>query len=165
MEVAADIEKERQTKKRRTEMESVQLKDWQKTVIEYIDNQNDREILFIVDKEGGNGKSFLSNYLCAIKNAEKFENGKSNDIKYIFKGSEYIVFDFVRSSQDHINYEIIELLKNRSFCSYKYESCHKWFPGKSKIVVFMNQEPDYSKLSEDRYNVYQICLNELIKIK
>ncbi|KAH3837874.1 hypothetical protein DPMN_111276 [Dreissena polymorpha] len=59
--------------------------------------------------------------------AIRFENGKSNDLKYMYKGQKYVVFDFCRSSSEHINYEVIEALKNGVFCSYKYESVMRMY--------------------------------------
>ncbi len=147
---------------------AVELKDWQKQVVEKMEGQDDRQILFIVDEQGGTGKSFLASWLNCMKGAVIFENGRTADIKYSYDGNNYVIFDFVRSSQDHLNYEVIECIKNRRFFSTKYESIHKNFLGDGvcKIVVMMNEEPDYSKLSEDRFMVYKVNgLGELCYIK
>lgn len=40
-----------------------ELRDWQKAAIENLTKQDDRKILFIVDKEGGKGKSALAKHL------------------------------------------------------------------------------------------------------
>ena len=34
-----------------------ELRPWQKEVVEKLDRQNDRQILFVVDTEGGKGKA------------------------------------------------------------------------------------------------------------
>lgn len=129
------------------------LREWQTDVLEKLENQDDRKILFVVDEVGGNGKSFLADYMIATKDAIAFDNGKSADLKYGYSGEEYIIFDLVRSSQEHINYEIIETLKNGRFFNTKYDSGMKMYGRGKKVVVFMNACPDGEKLSHDRYDV------------
>ncbi|CAC5357918.1 unnamed protein product [Mytilus coruscus] len=85
-----------------------ELKPWQHTVVDELKVQHSRKILFIVDEEERQGKSFLTYNL---KDAVSFEIGKSSDIKYVYKGEDIVTFDLMRISQDHINYKIIELLK------------------------------------------------------
>lgn len=76
----------------------------------------------------------------------------------MWKGEDLIVFDLERSSQDHINYEVIEQLKNGRFNSTKYESTGKVTDqGKHvKMIVFTNEEPDKEKLSPDRWDVVRL---------
>lgn len=45
-----------------------ELRPWQITAIEKLKNQSDRRILFIVDKEGGKGKSALAKHLISSGN-------------------------------------------------------------------------------------------------
>lgn len=72
----------------------------------------------------------------------------------MWNGEDIVVFDLVRSSQDHINYEVIEQLKNGRFNSTKYLCEEKAVDhGKHvKMIVFTNEEPDRSKLSPDRWD-------------
>ncbi|KAH3697416.1 hypothetical protein DPMN_084917 [Dreissena polymorpha] len=106
-----------------------------------------------MDPVGGNGKTTLACYMMSTMDAIRFENGKSNDLKYMYKGQEYVIFDFCRSSSEHINYEVIEALKNGVFCSYKYESVMRMYDP-PKMLVLMNEGPDMTKLSQDRYVLY-----------
>jgi len=46
-----------------------ELREWQKEVVESLENQGERDILFVVDLEGGKGKSSLTKYLMVEKEA------------------------------------------------------------------------------------------------
>ncbi|KAH3874601.1 hypothetical protein DPMN_037848 [Dreissena polymorpha] len=106
-----------------------------------------------MDPVGGNGKTTLACFMMSTMDAIRFENGKSNDLKFMYKGKRYVIFDFCRSSSEHINYEVIEALKNGVFCSYKYESVMRMYDN-PKMLVLMNEGPDMTKLSKDRYVLY-----------
>lgn len=154
-EVAEDLKQELVKRRRFDEIQQMSLRDWQKDVLAKLEVQSDRQILFVMDSEGGKGKSTLANYMMATLDAVLFENGKSTDIKYAYKGQNYVIFDLCRSCSEHINYEVIESLKNGRFCSYKYESTFKMFDI-PRVVVFMNEGPDMTKLSYDRYDLYAL---------
>ena len=44
--------------------------------------------------------------------AVRFENAKTFDIKYAYKGETVVIFDLNRSQQGVLNYEVIESIKN-----------------------------------------------------
>lgn len=121
-----------------------------------MESQDDRKILFVVDQEGGKGKSFFADWLVAVKDAIVFDNGKSADIKYGYNGQKMVVFDLVRSSQEHINYEIIELIKNGRYFNTKYQSEMRIYGRDTKVLVLMNQSPDGDKLSKDRFDMFDL---------
>jgi len=64
--------------------------------------------------------------------------------------------DAPRSKQgEYIQYDFLEEVKNgRVFCP-KYESRMKRL-GKCHVVVMMNEHPDLTKLSDDRYSIVTI---------
>lgn len=160
-EVAHSIIKEDRIKKTKLHHEKTILKKWQKDVVTIMENQSNREILFVVDEVGNSGKTYLSKYLVATKEAIRFENGKSADIKYIYEGETIVIFDFCRSQSDHINYEVIESIKNGIMMSTKYESEMKIFSEEPKMIVMMNCWPDVAKLSKDRYTYYDGPFEEI----
>lgn len=47
----------------------ITLNDWQNQVLQKLDIQTDRQVLFVVDKEGGKGKSTLCKWIMANKTA------------------------------------------------------------------------------------------------
>lgn len=69
-----------------------------------------------------------------------------------------MVFDLTRTAQDHINWEVIESIKNGIMYSTKYGSRMKIYKP-PKMVVFMNKEPVMDKLSADRYELIYLPIN------
>ena len=63
-----------------------------------------------------------------------------------------VIFDLTRTAAEHINWEVIEDIKNGIMYSTKYETKMNIYNA-PKIVVFMNSEPDMEKLYKDRYEI------------
>lgn len=151
----ADIDNEDEIKKRKTDYADATLRDWQKEVIAKLDDQGDRKILFVVDEEGGKGKSWLSDYLTYTKNALRSDTTQKTHMAYAYDKQELVIFDLCRHDVDHVNYGCIETFKNKQlFCS-KYESKVKQIHCKA-VLVLMNQQPNMDRLSADRYDIYEI---------
>lgn len=135
------------------------LRDWQSKALEMLKQQNDREILFVVDEEGGKGKSTLAKYIMAEMSGHYLNGGKHQDLAHAFaknKNAEYIIFDMARNtSTEFWPYNMMEQLKNGMITSTKYDST-TIFTESKKIVVFSNEEPDKTKLTQDRYRVFKI---------
>ena len=119
---------------------------------------NDRSIIWYVDKIGGRGKSVFTKYLVYTRNALLL-SGKGADMKYCLKNyidktgePNVIVIDVPRSSLNYISYTGIEEIKNGCFCSNKYESSMVLM-NCPHIYVFANELPDYTQMSEDRWDV------------
>lgn len=133
-----------------------QLKYFQKDVIDIINQVPDsRKVHWFFDYQGNAGKTWLSTLLVCRYNAVRFENAKSADIKHAYNGQPIVVFDLSRSSVEHINYEVIEAIKNGIFFSSKYESKMKIYPT-PHVIVFANISPDTTKLSFDRWDLHHI---------
>lgn len=147
---------EQETTRLQAMMAAVTLRDWQSQLVtELLQEPHERRVYWYYDRDGNSGKTFLSKYLVAMHGAIRFENGKSADIKYAYKRNRIVLFDFSRSQSDHINYEIIESIKNGTFFSTKYESRPRAYIT-PHVVVFSNSEPDRSKLSMDRWYIREI---------
>ncbi len=70
--------------------------------------------------------------------------------------AEYAVFDMCRCNDgQYWPFQFMECLSNGWFFSTKYMGGTKIFK-RPKIVVFCNQKPDMTKLSMDRYEIYNI---------
>lgn len=139
---------------RETHAEST-LRPWQIAIKKRLLRQTDREVLWIWEKVGNTGKSFLAKHLMACCGAMYLSNGKTSDIAYAYCHEPLVVFDFSRSFEEYINYGVIESLKNGVLFSTKYQSKTKVFKP-AKIIVFANFEPDTDKLSEDRWDVIHL---------
>lgn len=57
------------------------------------------------------------------------------------------VFDYTRESKDHINYALLDDLKNGSIWSPKYQSAVKTWKYNVKVVCFSNFPPKFEALS------------------
>lgn len=130
-----------------------------------------RTIYWFWEPEGNTGKSVFTKHLC-LKHDALVLSGKGNDCKAaiaynptngIIKkpAPKLIIFDYPRSSMGYINYAVIEEIKNGCFFSGKYES-QMFLMNKPHIIIFANEEPDYDKLSKDRWCVEKIEIDQTI---
>lgn len=137
---------------------------WQKNILQIINEPaHDRTINWFWEEEGGIGKSCFTKYLCA-KHGALILAGKSADmkfgiLKYIEKHNgiapKIIIFDIPRSMLDYLSYTGLEEIKNGCFFSSKYE-CDMVLFNSPHVIVFANSEPDYEKMSSDKWNVVYI---------
>lgn len=114
-----------------------------------------REIIFIVDRRGNSGKSWFARYFSMLHNdAQIIVPGKKADMAHVVDDQKKTFFiDAPRSKQgEFIQYDFLEELKNGYVFSPKYESSLKILRT-PHVVVFMNEKPDMSKLSMDRYSI------------
>ena len=141
---------------------SYDLRVWQLLVVRILESpaakNDDRSIIWIVDKEGNKGKSFLSFYLKHQYNAFRITGKvKSTDFAYAYNEEPIVIFDLARDSENYVNYDLMEEIKNGSLWSPKYESAVKTFQHTNIIVlVFSNYEPNYSKVSYDRWKMFHL---------
>lgn len=133
------------------EMGDPVLRRWQSNLTEEMNKTPDpRKIIWYNDPEGNTGKTFIAKLLCLKHSAIRFENAKSADIKYAYRGQNIVVFDLSRSQEAHFNYEVLESVKNGVMFSTKYESTMKMH-GTPHVIVFANWTPEKTRLSLDRW--------------
>lgn len=142
----------------------IELKDWQQRVINSLERQNERRILWIYDEIGGQGKTTLAKYLLHKKGAFYMTNCPKKDMAFAYNRQEYVCVDYSRDTAEHVNYANLEYLKNGVIFSSKYESQVKQFHI-PKIVCFSNFLPDKTKLSRDRWIVSQLENGELTRLR
>lgn len=114
-----------------------------------------REIIFIVDLVGNTGKSWFARYFCGLHDdAQILVPGKKADMTLVVDEDKRVFFmDCPRSKQgDFIQYDFLEELKNGMIFSPKYRSRVKTLKT-PHVVVCMNEHPDMTKLSMDRYSI------------
>ena len=137
------------------------LRAWQKSIAQKLFEQNDREILWVYDKSGNNGKTILGKYLID-NNVFYTRGGKVNDLTYRYQGEHTIVLDLVRSQEEYTPYKLIETFKDGIIESNKYTSCTKYADkGFCQILVLANYMPEISKCSIDRWNIFELNNNRL----
>lgn len=135
------------------------LRDWQSELNHYLLLEPvDREIVFVVDPTGNAGKSWFAHYYVSLHdNAQVLLPGKKADMAYMLRCDIRVLFlDAPRSKQgEFVQYDFLEELKNGYVACPKYESRFKSFK-KMHVVCMMNEQPDMSKLSADRYKIIDI---------
>lgn len=137
------------------------LRSWQQKLYgELILPAEDRKIVFIVDTIGAAGKSWFAHYYCNLHdNGMVLLPGKKADMTYALRCDIKVLFvDAPRSKQgEFIQYDFLEDVKNGFVFSSKYESRCKTLD-KCHVVVNMNEMPEMTKLSADRYDIRQVSV-------
>lgn len=153
-----------QDQKPKVTIDAHQLRPWQEKLYHKLTVQPTtteelkrfkREIIFIVDLAGNKGKSWFARYYCNLHdNAQILVPGKKADMTLVVNEDNRVFFmDCPRSKQgDFIQYDFLEELKNGMIFSPKYRSRVKTLQV-PHVVVCMNEFPDMTKLSVDRYSV------------
>jgi hypothetical protein len=135
------------------------LREWQIKLKELLDGEiNAREIVFIVDETGDTGKTWFAHwYATNHENCQVMIPGKKADMNYALRPPLRVLFiDAPRSKQgEFLQYDFLEEVKNGYVFSTKYESNLLTFTP-PHVVVLMNELPDMSKLSQDRYRIINI---------
>jgi len=123
---------------------------------------DDRTITFIVDTVGNSGKTWFAHYYGQIHDGvQVMQPGPKKDMAYNLDATIRVLFmDAPRSKQgEFIQYDFLEDVKNGYVFSQKYESYTKQLKN-VHVVVLMNEYPDMTKLSADRYDVVTVSNNE-----
>lgn len=128
---------------------------WQRLLADELDQEpDDRSIIFYVDSDGGKGKSWFQAWYLT-KNPDKVQvlsAGKRDDIAHsVDKTKSIFFFNIPRGGMEYMQYTILEQLKDRMVFSPKYNSTMKYLSATPHVVVFCNEDPDMTKMTEDRY--------------
>lgn len=137
---------------------------WEQKILEIIKIEPDDRKIYWYWGDGGIGKTAFCKYL-TIKHDAICIGGRGADmrnaiIEYKKTNGEtpkLIVINIPRSfNTDYFSYEGMENIKDMYFYSGKYEGgmiCGN----PPHLIVFANIEPDFEKLSNDRWIVEEIC--------
>jgi len=140
-------------------MDEHELKQWQADLKQILDGEpDDRTIIFVVDPIGNSGKTWFSHWYSQKTPAcQVLLPGKKADMAYALDSTIRVLFvDAPRSKQgEYIQYDFLEDVKNGYVFSTKYESRVKTL-SKLHVVVNMNESPDTTKLSQDRYQIIDV---------
>lgn len=134
-----------------------EFREWQRQLDERLrDQPDDRRVEFIVDENGGKGKSWFIRYYLSYYSdiTQRISVGKRDDIAFVIDTAKRIfLFDIPRKGMQYLQYNILEHLKDQMIFSPKYESVCKVLPEPVHVVVFCNEAPDRYAMSSDRYKV------------
>ena len=141
------------------EIEAHALLQWQQDLNATLNlAADDRSVVFVVDTAGNNGKTWFAHYYASLHDdVQVIQPGRKADMAYVLDSSIRVLFvDAPRSKQgDFIQYDFLEDCKNGYVFSTKYESRVKQLK-RIHVVVLMNEMPDQTKLSADRYVIVNI---------
>jgi len=143
---------------------SMTLLPWQNAIVNKMDSIiDDRRIYWVWDKEGCKGKTLLAKWLFLKREHVVVLSGKAADMKHgivEYKKNtgclpRIVIINIPRSTIDYVSYTGIEEIKDMFFFSGKYEGgmiCGK----NPHVLIFANEEPQYDKMSADRWKVYNV---------
>ena len=135
-------------------------RDWQRHLEGCLDQEPDgRKIIFVVDPNGGCGKSWFCRYWFTKHPnlTQLLSVGKRDDLAHCIQPTKrFFFFDCPRGQLEFFQYSVLEQLKNRVVFSPKYTSTTKILEHQPHVVVFTNEEPDRTKLTSDRYKIINI---------
>lgn len=138
------------------------LYDWQLDIIDIVKNKPQKRIVNWYWSCCGNiGKTEFIKHLCHYYNCSIVGGNKKDIMCNILgkDGSKEIKQTYIINlprSNENISYDAIESIKDGLLVSNKYESNSKIIPVPT-LIIFANKEPDYKKLSVDRWKVKKLC--------
>ena len=145
-----------------------ELKPWQRELMEQINSPSDKHYIWIVGEAGGEGKSWFQKYVRFMFGIRRVVSGidiKSNTqniyhclSKQSLATADIFLFDIDKT--EDVNYDVLEDLKDGDVLTSKYKLNIK----EPKVVlVFSNDEPSSCELPTNRWRLYHIQNNHLIK--
>ena len=173
MKEAVDLYMENQADFR--DVGNVELKPWQESLLEYVQQPCDREIFWIIGKEGNEGKNWFQKYVKSWLGARRVVTGidiKANNAS-IFQAlrkcpivtADIFLFNIGKSMKkfDQINYDALEKMKDGEAFASKYDSQQLKIRVPNVVMVFSNSPPDVKELAKVRFRVLYINNNQLQK--
>lgn len=132
-----------------------ELREWQIDLNNDLhQDPDDRTVRFIVDKEGGKGKSFFVRWFWS-NNKDKSQIlsiGKIADIAFAVDVTKSVfLFNVPRDTMQYLQYPVLEALKDRVIFSPKFASTTKMLVKIPHVVVFTNEDVNEEKMTQDRY--------------
>ena len=157
------------------EVENVELKPWQESLLEYVQQPHDREIIWVVGKDGNEGKSWFQKYVKSVFGTRRVVTGidlKANNAS-IFQAlrkcpivtADIFLFNIGKSKKkfEVINYDALENMKDGEAFASKYDSQQLKIRVPNVVMVFSNSPPNISQLAKVRFEVFHIINDQLQK--
>lgn len=145
----------------RVAMQGITLKPWQIVVYNRFVNQGNRKILWVVDEEGGKGKTMLAKYIGLKNDGLYIENAKKADIAQAWNLETMIACNLTREKSGKIGYSYLESFKDGCMFSAKYKSKTKITMKNIRVVVFANWFPQFNMMSADRWDICELTKDDV----
>ena len=152
---------------------NVELKPWQTELLEYMDHPTQRQIIWIVGKSCGEGKSWFQKYVKSIYGTRKVVSGinlraSTPNICHVLSKQPLSTADIflfnigkAKKKTDAVNYEVLEDLKDGDAFAAKYNSQQLKIRTPNVVMVFSNEGPDTNQLAIDRWKLLYITDDNL----
>ena len=152
---------------------NVELKPWQKDLLEYMNHPTQRQIIWIVGKSCGEGKSWFQKYVKSVYGTRKVVSGinlRANTAsichvlsKQPLSTADIFLFNIGKAKKktDTVNYEVLEDLKDGDAFAAKYNSQQLKIRTPNVVMVFSNEGPDTNQLAIDRWKLLYITDDNL----
>ena len=148
------------------------LRPWQQQLMEVL-VPSDREVIWVVGKDGNEGKSwfqkYLKNHYGSVRTFSSSIGNSSNGVlhtlsKQLLSLIDVFIFNIPRCfSVTNVPFSLLENLKDGEAISLKYDSKTLSFKTPNIVIIFSNKWPDRMKISRDRWKIFNIKQNELIE--
>ena len=147
---------------------NVELKPWQKDLLEYMNHPTQRQIIWIVGKSCGEGKSWFQKYVKSVYGTRKVVSGinlRANTAsichvlsKQPLSTADIFLFNIgkAKTKTDAVNYEVLEDLKDGDAFAAKYNSQQLKIRTPNVVIVFSNERPNTDQLALDRWKLLYI---------
>ena len=156
---------------------NVELKPWQKDLLEYMNHPTQRQIIWIVDKSCGEGKSWFQKYVKSVYGTRKVVSGinlRANTAsichvlsKQPLSTADIFLFNIgkAKTKTDAVNYEVLEDLKDGDAFAAKYNSQQLKIRTPNVVIVFSNERPNTDQLALDRWKLLYITDDNIEEIQ
>ena len=142
------------------QLEIGEPRDWQVNLRSALEGPpDDRSIKFVIDPEGGKGKSWFCRWMLTEHpgSVQILGTGEYKDLAYMLDTTKSIfLFNLARGQIQYLVYGLLESLKDRMVQSGKYRSGTKFWTQNVHVVILSNEEPDMTKMTDDRYDLMYI---------
>lgn len=142
-------------------LEFGELNEWQQHLHDELtlNDADDRKVKYIIDEEGRKGKSWFCRWMFSEypDDVQILGVGKKEDIAHMLDTNKQIfLVNCARGQMQYVSTALLENMKDRIVPSPKYGSRMKMWYKKVHVVVFGNEAPDETKMTEDRYDIQYI---------
>ena len=136
----------------------------------FIQQPTHREVIWIVGQQGGEGKTFLQNYIKYYYSDRRVIATdiatSTKDIAYFLSKfplecEDIFLFNHPCSTAETVAYDMLEGIKDGHQVSAKYDTRRLFFKTPNTVIVFSNEFPKTEALKKDRWSIYEIIGEEL----
>ena len=159
--------------KQSMDFKEVILRPWQEELIKLLEIPSDRQVIWVVGRIGGEGKTWFQEFVESKFAWNRVINGmdiklKKSSICHVLRKrplttTDIFLFNVGKANTfDDVNYEVLEKIKDGKLVASKYDSVELRFKTPNVVVVFSNERPSKYKLSRDRWVIFKIEDDKLV---